>query len=120
VGYDFAVVQVYDPTQERMPPGLHAAYTPSLGLQPGDPVTFLARVFNSQDGTVVWDFGDGSAPVTVHSNPVKPDGRDALAADGYAATVHRYAKAGRYFVRVVHTEGEATATVRLYVQVGEE
>jgi hypothetical protein len=120
VDYDFAVVQVCDPAQGLMPPAVHAAYTPTLDLQPGAPITFLVRVFNSEDGTVAWDFGDGSDPVTVTSNPVKPEGRDALAPDGYAATVHHYAKTGHYFVRAVHVEGEATATAGLHVRIGQE
>jgi murein DD-endopeptidase MepM/ murein hydrolase activator NlpD len=115
--YDFAVVQVYDAAQGKMPPGIHATYAPALTIEPGDPVTFLVRVFNAADGTAVWDFGDGSGPVTVRCNPVKPEGSDALAADGYVSTVHRYAKPGHYLVRVEHAEGDAKATARLHVLV---
>jgi hypothetical protein len=44
-----------------------------------------------------------------------------LAKDGYARTVHRYAKAGTYLVRVERTNrrGE-TAAARRHVRVGVE
>lgn len=115
--YDFAVVQVYDAKRQRMPAGIHAAYEPTLGLRPDDPVTFAVRVFNASDGTAVWDFGDGSGPVTVRCNPVKPDGSDALAPDGYATVVHRYQQPGHYLVRVEHAEGDIVATAGLHVEV---
>jgi hypothetical protein len=115
--YDFAIVQVFDAARGKMPAGIHATYAPTLAIRPGDPVTFLVRAFNSMDGAAAWDFGDGTPPVTVTSNPVKPEGSDALAPDGYATTVHRFAKPGHYLVRVEHTEGQTIATARLHVVV---
>jgi hypothetical protein len=120
VDYDFAVVQVYDAARGRMPAGVHAAYCPSLDLKPGQEITFLARVFNDDHGEVSLDFGDGTPPVTVMSNPVKPDGRDALIADGYAATTHRFAKPGSYLVSAEHVETTGTTAVaRLHLLIGE-
>ncbi|MGH9841482.1 MAG: hypothetical protein ACREEM_22235 [Blastocatellia bacterium] len=50
------------------------------------------RTFRTTDGEETWDFGDGSAPVTV-----KSDGNvNPLAPQGYAKTVHRYKKAGQW------------------------
>jgi hypothetical protein len=116
--YDFAVVQVFDRDHpDRLPQTIHATYAPSFGLQPGDPVTFQVRTFGPFVGNETWDFGDGSPPVEVRSDGnAKP-----LAKDGYAKTVHRYAQAGHYLVRVQSTnERGETATARLQVRVGLE
>jgi cephalosporin-C deacetylase-like acetyl esterase len=113
--YDFAIVQVLDRSRpERVPPSIHAAYAPTLGIKPGDPVTFKVRTFRSTDGEETWDFGDGSPTVQVHS-----DGNvNQHAKDGYAVTEHRYAKPGVYLVRVERTDRHgATATARLAVTV---
>jgi murein DD-endopeptidase MepM/ murein hydrolase activator NlpD len=118
VDYDFANVQVFDTARGKMPPGIHAAYFPTLNLRPAMPITFLVRSFNAVEGEEAWDFGDGTPPVAVRSNPVKRDGRDAYVADGYAATVHRYAKPGHYLVRVHRVEkGAPAATARLHVEI---
>lgn len=113
--YDFAIVQVLDGERpDAVPPGIHAAYAPSLGLKPGDPITFLVRTFGPFVGNEVWDFGDGSPPVAVRS-----DGNaQALAEDGYAKTVHRYRQPGHYLasVRSVNDRGE-TATARLHIHI---
>jgi hypothetical protein len=117
-GYDFAVVNVVGPKHpDRLPPSIHAASYPTFDIKPGDPVTFLVRTFRTTDGKETWDFGDGSPKVEVHS-----DGNVVqLAKDGYARTVHRYARAGGYLVRVERSNrrGE-TAVARLYVRVGVE
>ena len=81
-------------------------------------MSFLVRVFSSEDGIAVWDFGDGSEPVTVRCDPVAPGRANTLAADGYAAAEHRYAKPGHYLAKVQHREGEVTVTARLHVVVG--
>jgi murein DD-endopeptidase MepM/ murein hydrolase activator NlpD len=116
VDYDFAVVQVLDPTRPtELPPSIHAAYYPTFGIEPGDAVTFKVRTFRTTEGKETWDFGDGSPPVTVHS-----DGNAVqLAKDGYAVTEHRYERAGHYLVRVerVNQRGER-ATAHLDVLVG--
>jgi murein DD-endopeptidase MepM/ murein hydrolase activator NlpD len=118
VDYDFAVVNVLDKDHPKwLPPSIHAAYYPTFGIQPGNPVTFLVRTFRTTDGKETWDFGDGSPPVTVQSDGnVVP-----LAKDGYARTVHRYARAGHYLVRVARTDRRGyTAVAHLQVRVGKE
>jgi hypothetical protein len=97
VGYDFAVVQVFDKTKpEQVPPSIQAAYAPSLNVKAGEPVTFKVRTFRTTHGEETWNFGDGSAPVTV-----KSDGNvEKLAKDGFAVTEHRFAQPGEYLVRV--------------------
>src|SRR6266545_404561 len=112
IDYDFAVVQVIDRKRPKEPPpGIHAAYAPTLGIRPGDPVTFKVRTFGTTHGKEVWDFGDGSPRVEVQSDGnVKP-----LAKDGYAVTVHRYEKAGHYLVRVERSNARGErATAHLH------
>jgi hypothetical protein len=119
VNYDLAVVQVADEANlQRVPPTIHATYTPTFGLQPGDAVTFKVRTFLApDDGEEKWDFGDGTPPVTVKSDGnVKP-----LAPAGYAVHVHRYNKPGDYLVKVERTDKNGyTAIGRLHVRVGKE
>ena len=115
IDYDFAVVQVLDKAHpEELPPTIHAAYAPSFGIKPGDPVRFKVRTFRTQTGKEKWNFGDGSPTVEVQSDGnLKP-----MAPDGYAETVHRYEKPGHYLVsveRIGHTG--ATAVTRLQVRV---
>jgi hypothetical protein len=116
VAYDFAMVHVIDPAQlDKIPPTLHATYAPTMGIKAGDPVTFKVRSFRTTHGNEVWDFGDGSATVTV-----KSDGNvKALAKDGYAVTTHRFDRAGTYIVNVKREDqfGQ-TAVGRLAVEVG--
>lgn len=117
VDYDFTVVQILDKEHpDRLPPSIHAAYAPTLGIKPGDAITFKVRTFRTTEGSETWDFGDGSPPVQVQSdgNAVK------LAKDGYAVTTHRYAKPGHYLVRVERTSKHGSAVARLHVRVGEE
>ena len=114
--HDFAVVQVVDRDRpDRLPPSIHAAYSPTFGVRSGDLVTFLVRSFRTTDGHETWDFGDGSPPVDVTSDGnVVP-----LAKDGYARTVHRYARAGQYLARVARTNARGeTATAHVQVRVG--
>jgi hypothetical protein len=97
VAYDFAVVQVADREHpDRIPPTIHPTYAPTQGLRAGDEVTFKVRTFRTTEGSEVWDFGDGSPKVEVHSdgNVRQHD------PNGYAVTTHRYTKAGHYLVRV--------------------
>jgi murein DD-endopeptidase MepM/ murein hydrolase activator NlpD len=115
IDYDFAIVQVLDRANlDRVPPTVHAAYAPTTGIGPGDPVTFKVRTFGTTDGRETWDFGDGTPPVVVRS-----DGNvDRHARDGYATTVHRFEKPGHYMVRVERSNAAgATATARLLVVV---
>ncbi len=115
IDYDFAVVQVLDKAHpDELPPTIHAAYTPTFGIKPGDPVTFKVRTFRTQAGKEKWNFGDGSPAVEVQSDGnAKP-----MAPDGYAETVHPYERSGHYLVSVERTgHTRATAVTRLQVRV---
>ncbi|MCX6908088.1 MAG: hypothetical protein NTY01_08600, partial [Verrucomicrobia bacterium] len=95
--YDFAVVQVLDKAHpDQLTPSIQAAYAPSLGIKAGEPVTFKVRSFRTTHGEEAWNFGDGSAPVTVKSDGCVK----SLAKDGFAVTEHRFAKSGDYIIRV--------------------
>ena len=132
--YDFARVTVLDsgirdqwrslalaPTTpmnellDILPVRLHPAYHPTLGIHPGDPITFLVRAFHTTEGNETWDFGDGTPPVQVCS-----DGNvDRYAPDGYARTVHCYDNPGSYLVRVERTDNQGvTGIAHLHVPVG--
>ena len=117
VDYDFAVVLVIDKSApDRLPPTIHPTFAPTLNIHAGDPVTFKVRSFRTTAGNEMWDFGDGSAKVTV-----KSDGNvNALAKDGYAVTEHRFARPGHYLVRAERTnEHGQKAVAHLQVPVGE-
>jgi murein DD-endopeptidase MepM/ murein hydrolase activator NlpD len=117
IDYDFAVVHVLDRERgARLSPTIHASYAPTFAIRAGDPVTFKVRTFRADVGDETWDFGDGSAPTRVRSDGnARP--RDPK---GYAETVHRFARAGHYLVRVEGT-GHAgmKATAHLQVRVAE-
>jgi hypothetical protein len=118
IDYDFALVQVIDKHQkEKFPPTIHASYAPTIGIHVGAPVTFKVRTFRAAIGNETWDFGDGSAPVKVRSDGnAKPHDPK-----GYAETVHRFAKAGHYIVRVEGSgHGGMKAIAHLQVRVAEE
>jgi len=115
VDYDFAVVQVIDRSNpDRVPPTIHANYAPTFGIRPGDPVVFKVRTFRDREGGETWDFGDGTDPVTV-----KSDGNAVMhAPNGYAETIHKYAKPGHYLVKVEHVSRDGVkAVARLQVRV---
>jgi murein DD-endopeptidase MepM/ murein hydrolase activator NlpD len=115
--YDFAVVQVIDSSKPaELPPSIQATYSPTLGIKPGDEVSFQVRSFRTTHGGETWHFGDGSEPVSV-----KSDGNaKQLAKDGFAMTKHRFEKPGQHIVRVEHTaENGHTATAHLVVVVEE-
>jgi murein DD-endopeptidase MepM/ murein hydrolase activator NlpD len=118
VDYDFAIVQVLDRNAaEKLPPTIHASYAPTLDIRVGDPVTFKVRTFRTDVGNETWDFGDGSAAVTVHSGGSGNEHDPA----GYAETVHRFPKAGHYVVRVEGTgNGGMKATGHVAVRVAEK
>lgn len=117
VDYDTVVMQVIDPeAQDQYMPSLHAAYAPSIGIRPGAPITFSARVFRCAEGAEVWDFGDGSPLRRTKSN-INPDRH---AKDGYAMLEHRYAAPGVYHVRITRDCGDGVSAVtHLHVVVGE-
>jgi murein DD-endopeptidase MepM/ murein hydrolase activator NlpD len=118
--YDFAVVQVFDKDaagpgdKELPPPTIHATYTPTLHPRVGEPITFLVRTCRTVDGHETWNFGDGSAPVSVTSDGCA----EPKSKRGYARTEHVYAKPGDYLVRVERTNkrGES-AVAHLHVRV---
>ncbi|MCK4967170.1 peptidoglycan DD-metalloendopeptidase family protein, partial [bacterium] len=114
IDYDFAHVQVIDKKHpDRVPPTIHAVYYPTTNIKAGDAVTFKVRTFRSESGSEVWDFGDGSPPVTVKS--VIPKKRRE---GKYAETVHSYKKAGHYIVKVKRTgEYGYEAAARLHIEV---
>jgi hypothetical protein len=115
VAYDFAIVQVFDRAHpEPIPPSIHAAYSPTMDLHAGDPVTFKVRTFGTTDGSETWDFGDGTPPVEVRS-----DGNvEMLAIDGYAVVTHRFARPGDYLTRVERSDARGRkATARLFVRI---
>jgi len=118
VAYDCAPVQIYDQAQQdQLPPTIHPTYHPTFGLQAGDEVTFTVRIFRTEHGEETWDFGDGSPPVTVHSE----GGGGSHNPQGYALTTHRYDQPGHYIATVERTnERGQKAVARLYVPVGVE
>jgi hypothetical protein len=112
------IVQVIDRSKpDRPPPTIHAAYAPTFGIRPGDPVIFKVRTFRDKAGGETWVFGDGSPPVEV-----KSDGNAVRhAADGYAQVLHRYARPGLYIATVTHLSADGVPAVgKLHVHVGEE
>jgi murein DD-endopeptidase MepM/ murein hydrolase activator NlpD len=114
--YDFAIVQVLDRGDPaKVPPTIHAAYAPTKGIHPGDPVTFKVRTFGTTDGSENWDFSDGSPRVETRSDGnVKP-----LAPDGYVSVIHRFDKPGEYLVSVERANRRGLkAVARLHVSVG--
>ena len=114
--YDFAVVQVIDrEAPGALPPSIQAAYAPTMNIKAGDPVTFKTRTFRTTDGAERWDFGDGSAPVTV-----KSDGNvNVHDPNGFALVEHRFQHAGDYVAGVSRTDGRGvTATAHVWVHVG--
>jgi hypothetical protein len=115
VDYDFALVYVRNREKpELVPPAIHACFHPSLGLHPGDEVTFKVRTFNTTHGRETLDFGDGSDKVTVQS-----DGNVHMHnPNGYAITTHRYREPGDYIVEVTRAnEHGQKAVMHLHVRV---
>lgn len=116
IDYDFAVVQIIDRNHpDQMPPAIHAAYYPTFGIKPGDDVTFKVRSFRIKEGGEVWDFGDGTAKVTVQS-----DGNARVHdPQGYAVTTHSYDKPGHYIATVERSnERGHRAVTHLHIRVG--
>lgn len=114
-GYDFAVVQVLDPAEPTaLPPSIQAAFSPTMNIKVGDPVTFKTRTFRTSDGVETWDFGDGSPAVAVRS-----DGNVNIHdPNGFAVTTHQYARPGDFVARVSRTNGRGfTATAHVWVRV---
>jgi hypothetical protein len=132
--YEFAVVQVVDRSLDparQSAPGIHAVFYPTQNIQPGDPVTFLTRTFNTPEGNEVWNFGDGSSEVTVHCMPTigsyfkklfggnLENRGDVHDVNGYVKTIHRFEKPGDYIVRVTHQDPRGYTVIdQVHVPVG--
>ena len=116
IDYDFTVIQVYARDEvEQTIPAIQPVYYPSLDIKPGDPVTFLVRTFNTDVGNEVWDFGDGSPPVSVRSETVD---RQNFIKGKFAETVHSYKEPGQYLVRVARSDASGReAIAHLHVVV---
>jgi murein DD-endopeptidase MepM/ murein hydrolase activator NlpD len=116
IDFDFTVIQVYDRGKpEQTIPAIQPAYHPSLDIQPGDPVTFLVRTFNTAVGNEVWDFGDGSPLVTVKSETVD---RQNFIKGKFAETVHSFSEPGQYVVSVKRSDASGReAMAHLHVVV---
>ncbi|MDP6039009.1 MAG: PKD domain-containing protein, partial [Candidatus Latescibacteria bacterium] len=97
-------------------PGIHATYHPTLDLHADQEITFKVRTFQiaGQEGGETWNFGDGTDPITVHS-----DGNAKQhAPDGYAVTTHCFQKAGTYFATVTReTEGNELLQERMVLEI---
>lgn len=115
VAFDFADVLVVDRNLDGQDaPTIHASYSPTLDIHPGDPVTFKVRSFATEPSGEIWDFADGSTPEKVRSDA----NANRHAPDGYAVTTHRFAKPGDYLVRVDHqARNGGIYTARLHVHV---
>lgn len=115
ISYDFATVLVIDrKTDGQNSPTIHACYSPTTNIRPGDPVTFKVRSFFTIPEGETWDFGDGTPPVKVRSDAnAKP-----LNPDGYAITEHRFSKPGDYIVTATHPGRDGNPIVsRVHVRV---
>ncbi len=118
--YDFAVVQIAGKrvtqrqSEESLAPTIHASYWPTLDVRAEQPVTFLVRSCRTTFGHETWNFGDGSALVTVKSDGCAVEKNR----EGYARTQHVFQKPGEYIVRVerANERGEK-ATFHLFVPV---
>jgi acetyl esterase/lipase/murein DD-endopeptidase MepM/ murein hydrolase activator NlpD len=117
IAYDFAVVLVIDPnTKGENSPTIHACYSPTTKIRPGDPVTFKVRSFFTVPAGETWDFGDGTPPVKVRSD-ANENRHDP---NGYAVVEHRFAKPGDYIATARHPGRDGHAiTSRVHVHVAE-
>ena len=109
--YDFMLVRVYAGAKadgSASVVGVHAAYAPTFGIKPGDPVQFLSRGFHTGPGKDVYDFGDGSPPVAVPSNIDSAQ----HAANGYGMVIHHFRRPGQYIVKVQRTD-DATGEIAM-------
>ncbi len=113
---DFAIVKVVPGNDPADVAGMHATYFPTMNLRPGTPITFKVRARGSTEGADVWDFGDGSDPVTVQSNT--DSAGHAPAGKGYVTTIHQYQHPGRYIVTVRRDAESGMAWEHLHVVVG--
>ncbi|MBI4624554.1 MAG: peptidoglycan DD-metalloendopeptidase family protein [Verrucomicrobia bacterium] len=105
IDYDFASVRVYtgaNPDGTASGVRVHAAYAPTFGIKPGDPVVFRSRGFETPAGADIFDFGDGTPKVPVPSNIDSAQ----HAANGYGMITHHYQKPGHYLVRVERRDPE--------------
>jgi len=115
IDYDFATSRIADPTTGQRPRSLDINFYPSLDLRPGQPITFTARGRGPEPSEDIWNFGDGSPPITVTSN-LSPNQR---APDGYARLTHAYDSPGDYIVTVTTDDdsGAIVATQHLHIPI---
>jgi len=99
---------------EQLPPTVHAVYSPTFDIHPGDELTFKVRSFRTTQPGEIWNFGDGSPEV-----PVQSDGNSSVhSTNGYAVTTHRYKNPGHYIVSARHVnEYGLTGVMHLHVHV---
>lgn len=64
-------------------------YEETINIHAGDAVTFVVRTAGTIPSGETWDFGDGTAPVSVRS-----DASTGSGSPEYAETVHAFAKPG--------------------------
>lgn len=116
--YDFAVVKVFKEGSngEDGIPGIHATFYPTMNISPGEKVFFQVRSRGVTDGYDVWDFNDGSDPVTVKSN-IETGNHSKV---GYSIISHRFKEPGDYLVKVYRETSKGIATNHLYVKVIED
>jgi murein DD-endopeptidase MepM/ murein hydrolase activator NlpD len=115
--YDFATVIVFEEGSngQNRPPRIHSTFYPTTNISPGEKVFFQVRARNTTDGYDVWNFDDGSDPVTVKSNIETDNHADV----GYSITSHRFEEPGDYLVKVRRENAAGTATNHLHVSVQE-
>lgn len=113
--YDFAVVKVFEKGSNGSNdlPDIHAAFYPTRNIEPDEKVFFKVRSRWTTEGYDIWNFDDGSAPVTVKSN-IEADNHAQV---GYSITSHRFEESGDYLVKVQRETSEGTASAHLYVKV---
>ena len=99
VDYDFTVVQVFDKENPEIRiPIIHTSYYPTLGIKPGDPVSFFMRSFLGGARNEIWDFGDGTPILNFKSESIPKKCQNGK----YAKAVHSFSDPGHYIVKAEH------------------
>ena len=109
---DFALVRVADnPSDLRF--GIHAAYWPSLGIAPGDPVVFMSRGRGAPPRPPNKKLGAPPPPgsIPTHKAPQEHP------AKGYGTTTHHFARPGEYIVTVTRNDPAGDWTTRQHLRV---
>jgi hypothetical protein len=117
VDMDFTDVQIRGLSDSQTPPPtIHASYHPSLGLLPDTEITFKARTFTAEQGTMYWDMGDSN---TYEVDYIQHTEGDRAA---YYTLTHRYASPGLYLARVSYWDRDLSiwAINHLKIFVGDD